>query len=115
MVVVAPAEHARVDVGAGGNGERFEDVRDQRHRQASHRGTGPVDISDGIGPAGEIDSHEGQCFVHWHVRRPDPYDAGSFVQRPVKGPPQRQGDILHRVMRIHVQVTLGLHRQIEQE
>ena len=73
-----------------------------------------LDVDHRIGPAAQVHRHEAQRLVHRHVavRRAD--DAGPVAQRPVQRLAQADRDVLDGVVRIHVQVALRLHRQIEQ-
>ena len=73
-----------------------------------------VDVDHRVGPAAQIDGDEAQRLVHRHVavRRAD--DAGAVAQRPIERLPQADRHILDGVVRIHVQIALRLHGQIEQ-
>ena len=73
-----------------------------------------VDVDHGVGPAAEVYRHEAQRLVHRHVavRRAD--DAGAVAQRPIQRLAQADRHILDGVVRVHMQIAVRLHGQIEQ-
>ena len=66
------------------------------------------------GAPGEIDHHARQGFIKWHVGVAIAANAFSVADRLGNRLAQRDADVLDRVVRIDVQVTLGLDVEINQ-
>ena len=66
-----------------------------------------------VGAAGDVHNGLAQCFVHGQLARPETTNAGLIPQRLVQRLPQHNARVLHGVVRINVDVTVGVHRQVE--
>jgi hypothetical protein len=66
-----------------------------------------------VRPPGKIHGRPHQHLVHRDGRRAVPPDAGLVAERPREGVAQRDGRVLHRVVRVDLEVTLGAYGQVE--
>ncbi len=66
------------------------------------------------GPATEVDHRTDQRLVHRHIRMAVPPDPFLRPQRLGKRLPQRDPRVLHRVMEIHLNISVRLDLQIHQ-
>ena len=70
----------------------------------------PLDVDHGVGPAAQVQRHQAQRLVHRHVAVRGADDARPVAQRPVERLAQADRHVLHRVVRVDVQVALRLRR-----
>src|SRR5258706_10837182 len=81
------------------------ELADQRARE--------LDVVGQARPAREIDDHARQRLVERHVGMAEAPDAGFVADRLGEGLAERDADVLDGVVRVDVQVALGVHLQVE--
>ena len=64
-------------------------------------------------PPGEVERDQRERFVHRQQEAPVTADALLHAQRLRESVAHGQTEVLHRVMAVHLQVALRLHREIE--
>ena len=80
---------------------------------ADHR-AGEFDLPGKAGAAREIHHHPRQRFIQRHIRMAVAANAPLVPDRFSQRLSERDADVLHRVMRIDVQVAAGLDDQVDQ-
>ena len=98
----------------GGIDETLEELVHQIHVEVADASPGILDPVLETGPAGEVDHHPGQGLVQRDVSVTVTGDALLVAQRVREGLAEDDTDVLHRVVGVDVQITPGLHFDIEQ-
>ncbi len=105
--------HVQRDLGLGDEG--LQDVPGHRRVVlADHRrhllGLGVHEVR----AAGQVDGHLGEGLVQRDRAVAEAVDADLVAERLLEGGAEREGGVLDGVVRVDVQVALGLHGQVEQ-
>ena len=114
VMIVAAIEHPCMQIKPAVDRHRLQKMTHQVGLHAAKRRAMPRHVNHGIGPAAQIHRDEAERLIHRRVavRRAD--DPRPITERPVERLAQADRHIFDRVMRVYVQIALGLHRQVEQ-
>ena len=100
-------------VGARALREPLEEVLHQLALEIADARHVEPQIDDGVRPAAQIDRRDAERLVHRHHEVSRAVDTAPIAERPRDGLAERDAEIFHRVMLIHVEVAVGLHAQVE--
>ena len=94
-------------------GEALEELLHQVDVELADQRAGELDVVLEPRPSGKIDHHARQRLVQGHVGVAEAAHAGLVADRPGERLPQRDADVLDRVMRVDVQIALRLDVEVE--
>jgi hypothetical protein len=95
------------------SGEAVEKIMHQLGLQISDESHASFGIHDRGGTTRKIDSRKSQGFVHRHHKVSGSQNAALTTQRLREGLPKRDPDVLHRVVLVHVEVSVRREFQIK--
>src|SRR5688572_5581153 len=113
MVARTAVEHLGVHVGARARGEAVEEVVDQLALQIADHPYLHLQIDHRMWPAAQVDSDDGEGFVHWHHEVAGAVDAFAIAERLQQGFTEHDADVFDRVVLVHVEIARRLECQIE--
>ena len=102
-----------MDVGLRATRKAVKEVRDQLGLQVADDWHIDQRLDNISCTPGEIDSADGERLIHRHHKVSRAQDALLVAQRLRKRLAQRDADVLHRVVLVHVEVADALQRQVE--
>src|ERR1700694_1791666 len=91
-------------------GKRLEEMRYQRGRQRADRGARKRQVDHRVGAAAAIERRHGPCLIERNGRVAE---SRKFTERLRQRLTQHQGDILHRVVGVDLEVARRLDVEIE--
>ena len=76
-------------------------------------GLGKLQPDRAVGAAAEVDRDLDQRFIEWDGAVGKAGDPRALAERLVDRAPERDRDVLHRVVRVDVEIAAGLDGQVE--
>ena len=113
-MAVAAMVQSGVHIRRSGGGKAFPEDLHELGIKCTDRGHGEGNVKDNGCASTKIDRYSGQRLVHRNNRVPIATDAAPVSQGLAHTLAQRARNILHRVMTIHVEVTIAAQRKIDQ-
>ncbi len=95
-------------------GERLEGMLDELGRQGPDPLPAEGDVDDGVRPPADVEDRRREGFVHRHRRVAEAADPGSIAERLGHGTAQDKGDVLDRVVLVHLEVAGHPDGQVEE-
>src|SRR5215831_18774573 len=95
-------------------GEGAEEVLQQIEVEVRYSRPPQRHIEDEVGPARDVDGGVEEGLVHGQERRTIAHDARAVAERLAEGLAQTDAHVLHRVVKIHVEIALSLDGEIHQ-
>src|SRR2546428_6557973 len=94
--------------------ERLEEVRIERRVEATDGARRGLEVVREVRPAAQVDGDVHEALVHRDRDRGIAGDPFAASERGVQRAPEREADVLHGVVLIHVEVAFRLQREVEQ-
>src|SRR5271165_4339509 len=113
VMVRAPVNYLRMDVGFRAAGEAVEEVSYKFRLEIAHQTRSDLGIDYGCAASAEIDGDHSQSFVHRHHEISRAQDATLTAQRLGEGLAERNADVLDGVVLVHVEIAVRLQLQVE--
>ena len=111
--LLRPRTHVEVEVEAAVVHERPEEVLEELRRQVPDALGAELDPEVEPGPAGQVHHRAGERLVERDVGVAEADDALLVAERLLERLAERDPDVLDRVVRVHVQVALAAHVEVE--
>jgi hypothetical protein len=102
-----------VNIGARAARKAFEEIAHQFGLQISHPGRPNLGIDDRNRASPEIYGRQAESFIHGHDKVASPQNPTAISQGPVKNLAQRNPNVFHGMVLIHVEVTSCRDFQVE--
>ena len=104
----------RVEGQVGVRRERAEEVRSHRARELAHPALGEFPVEFEQRATRDVDHHPGDRLVERHSPVGEPVDPRPVAERLVEGRPERDRDVLDRVVVVDVEVAVTRDVEVEQ-
>jgi len=111
---VHPTQIVDMQGDAGMIDEALEEFTGQINIEVADTLTREIHIEFQPRAPGKIDNHSRECLIERHIGVTITAQTFFIATSLGKCLPQRDADILHRMVRIDMQITLGLDRQIDE-
>src|SRR5580704_3604178 len=113
MMWGSPVERAQMHAGARRLRKTLEKIFHELGLKIADALGCDLGLHDAIGPAAEIHSSGGQCFVHGHEEISRSQNPPLGTERFLYRLPERDPDVFDSVMLVHIQIAARIHSKIK--